>query len=208
MKNKEIPKTSLSRHQATGYYARLRDGISNSKLSRSKLRIIDSVWNKKAQEEMVGFVMVMVVVAVIFLVFLGIFFRQGTPEKTTHSPEIVQFLDSIGEITSSCTTNQGYFYKNFNELIIICSEGLLCEGIDACVILERDLTNIIESSWNFNPEGVEKGYRLKLGTTHSDGTFNSLLSKEILSIGNCSLERRFADKPIGNDIFLELEICL
>ena len=54
--------------------------------------------NRKAQEEIVGFVLIVVIVAIIFLVFLGIMIRQPGEVTSKESRDVSQFLGSMMEM--------------------------------------------------------------------------------------------------------------
>ena len=121
--------------------------------------------NKKAQEEMVGFVLIMLVVAVILLVFLGIYL-SGNKQESTESAEIAQFLGAAFEYTTDCNRDAGYNPYRINDLIKECgsNEGKLCQGSsrNVCQALGDNLKNLIESSWNFQANSPQTGYELSI----------------------------------------------
>ena len=167
--------------------------------------------NKKGQEEMVGLVIIMVVVAVIFLVFLGIFIRQGnSQDRTSGSAEVAQFLDSAVEFTSECTFND-YSYLDVGELFRACDSGnALCRnGKKACVVLEETLKNMLDASWNFDENSPLKGYELK-AVNLRDSSSTPLPLNPIFK-GPCGTNRRGNDKSIfaqSGSIIVSLELCL
>ncbi len=157
---------------------------------------------RKAQEEIVGFVMVILLVSLIFLIFLGIYLRKGNAEPTS-SIEVSQFLNSLVEYTSDCSLDSGFSYKQIDDLAVKCDEGALCSsGKTACQVLDDTIKKIIESSWNFSPDSPEKGYifmadfplapQMKIPPTPPTPP--------------CTV-RRGADKPFSGVTFT-LEICL
>jgi hypothetical protein len=163
---------------------------------------------KKGQEEMVGFVLIMVVVAVIFLIFLGIFVRKGVNDERTESSEVSQFLDAALEYTSSCSLN-GYSFLSLSRLMFKCGEGKICiSGEDTCDMLKRDIEDLVESSWNFGSDSPEKNYSLKVHAVSSAGH-----QQDLVVLGtDCSGAKRGADVPLdasaGMDITVTLELCL
>ncbi|MBI2451821.1 hypothetical protein HYV50_01945 [Candidatus Pacearchaeota archaeon] len=159
---------------------------------------------KKAQEEIVGFVLIMVLVAVIFLVFLTIAFRNNSEAEKTQSSEVSQFLDAIMEFTTSCSSDN-YNFKQLEEIFNECKKGELCmPGKEACDYLNETLKVLIEESWKFSPNAPEKGYILGAISTESSRPLTFLTLKG----GNCtSYARRGADKPLGGKITISLEIC-
>jgi len=58
-------------------------------------------YNKKAQEEMVGFALIIIVVAVILLVFLSIGLRKDGREDV-ESYEVASFIQSLLQYHTSC----------------------------------------------------------------------------------------------------------
>jgi len=159
---------------------------------------------RKAQEEMVGFVVIMVLVAVIFLVFLGIFVRRGVAEPTS-SIEVSQFLNSLSEYTTTCSLDNGFSFKKIDDLAQACDAGLQCSsGNSACQTLEETLKEIIESSWNFSPDSPEKSYAFS-------ATFplaNIVNLPEASSTTTQCSSVRGADKSFSEGITFTLEICL
>lgn len=166
---------------------------------------------RKAQEEMVGLVIVMIVVSVIFLVFLTIFLRQNSSERRTESVEVSQFLDSIFEQTTSCTLN-GYSYLNIRELIEECNKGgSNCQsGAPACELLKNEMKKTIESGWTFGSESETTNYELKIIYETDTGSQTPILNLRGSS-AVCGLVKRGADKPISaqNGVIIStLNLCL
>ena len=62
------------------------------------------VEEKKGQEEMVGFALILILVAIIVLVFIG--FSIRSPEKeSVESYEVESFLQSMLQYTTECENN-------------------------------------------------------------------------------------------------------
>jgi len=163
--------------------------------------------NKKAQEEIVGFVLIVVIVSIIFLVFLGIFVRQQSTDLEQQSREIYQFLESSMEYTTTCAVSYEPDYSKLGELIRDCYSGSLCtSGEKACTVLNTTIRGILDSSWKVGPERAIKGYSFNsLYTTNST-------QKEILVIarGNCSFNRKGSEYLIPTfpgTIVSSLDLC-
>ena len=60
--------------------------------------------NKRAQEEMVGFALILILVAVIFLVFL-VFYIKKPLSESIEDPEITSFIQAIMQYTTKCEYN-------------------------------------------------------------------------------------------------------
>ena len=67
---------------------------------------------KKAQEEMVGFALIIILVAVILLIFLGFSLRDQEKE-TIESYEVESFIQSFLQYTSDCRDNLEFSYFTF-----------------------------------------------------------------------------------------------
>jgi|WetSurMetagenome_2_1015567.scaffolds.fasta_scaffold375777_2 hypothetical protein len=158
---------------------------------------------KRAQEEMVGFVLIILLVAVIFLIFLGLFLRRSSTDNRIESSEISQFLDAMTEVTSNCSLNSGYSFESIGDLATECERNSLCSGgKTACEILKTSTKEIIESSWNFGAESPNKGYKFLI-------SFNSSLAQPIIwnsVAGSCGSYRE-GSRSFQKATF-DLKICL
>lgn len=126
--------------------------------------------NKKAQEEMVGFALIIIVVAVILLVFLGFSMRTGQKEAV-ESYEVESFIQSFLHYTSDCEDNFGNM--EIQELIFACDENLICvDERESCEVLGETLTDIVQESWKTGSNRPVKGYELLISSS----------SKEIMSL--------------------------
>lgn len=165
--------------------------------------------NKKAQEEMVGFVLIMLLVAVIFLVFLGIFIRKKPAERDQNA-EISQFLDAAVDYTSDCTID-GYHYLNLAELIAKCDERARCNSNEeTCEVLRSSLKGLVEVSWTFGPESPNKGYIVEVSRETTRVLVPPVLPSPNARPGGCS-SHTGAEKPIFTNagaVTLSLQICL
>lgn len=134
--------------------------------------------NKKAQEEIVGFVLIIIIVAIALLFMIGFSLRSDN-EKFIESYEANSFLQAMLQHTSSC--RQDYSdYKSIRELISLCEGKKECENNkDSCEVLEKELREILDNSWKVGEDWPEKGYNL---------TINSETGKIIeISKGNSTL---------------------
>ena len=163
--------------------------------------------SKKAQEEMIGFVMIMVVVAVIFVIVLGLYIGQNNSRTSIDSEEISQFLSSAFELTTNCTLPATSRELQLNELIQKCYSNLNCEsGENSCNLTRNLFKQAIESVWNFSPESLQKGYDF----TVFDSDQNELI---FIKEKQCTQTRsiRSAVKSISAQneaLIVSLKICL
>lgn len=146
---------------------------------------------KKGQEEIVGFVLIMVIVAIVFLIFLGISIRKSSTSVSSESSEIYQFLESSMEYTTECAFSSAPDYYTLGELFEECYLGNNClNGQDSCEILNKTVNEIMSKSWNINPEGNVKGYEFEsIYSVDSSEQSQGIMS---LEAGECGGEIRGA----------------
>ena len=147
---------------------------------------------KNAQEEMVGFAVIIIIVAVVLVVFLG--FSLKNKQEKVESYEVDSFIQSFLQYTTSCEDN--FEYRSVQDLIFDCSNKKTCSGgEDSCEVLDSELTGILEESWKVEEGTLAKGYELKI-------MFNE---EEMLSIekGNATQNSRGASQDFfktGNSV--------
>ncbi len=163
--------------------------------------------NKRAQEEIVGFIFIIVIVAIVSVVILGVFLRNEESSPLSESTDIYQFLESLMQYTTSCSKNYEPNYLDLSELIRECNLGLTkcVSGEDPCKVLDKELKGILSSSFRVSFDSPVKGYK-----------FSSLLSanstKEIILIetGECTVYNRgseiLSSTPEGS-ISTTLKLC-
>ena len=111
----------------------------------------------KAQEEMVGFVLILIVVAVIILVFLSISLRK--PRDVVESYEVESFLQALSQHVSNCSINYASNKVEIKDLIEECFQGSLClNGKTACEELNSTLSILIQNSWQISEDRPNKAY--------------------------------------------------
>ena len=116
--------------------------------------------SKRSQEEMVGFGLIIIIVAVILLVFLGFALRK--PQKEiVEDYEVSSFIQAFLQYTTDCRDNLEYF--SVQKLILACERGKKClDERDTCEVLDSTLKEIVEESWDVGEDRPVKGYALKI----------------------------------------------
>lgn len=133
------------------------------------------IMNKRGQEEMVGFALIVIIVSIILLVFLG-FFLGNSNSKTVESFEAESFVTSTLQYSTECQNYYGYI--SINDLIFMCNSKLTCnDGQDSCEVLNSTLNGILNQSWNVGGGSPIKGYVLNI-------TSNSIAVLPSISDGN------------------------
>lgn len=164
---------------------------------------------RKGQEEMVGFVLIMLVVAVIFLVFLGIYLGKNDSPQPVESEEISDFLGAIFQYTTDCASSDPSNPLKIRVLIRECYEGEIClDGRDSCRVLQNNLRNLVESSWNFRNNSQEQGYQLSIvrETETGEKTIFPDYLQPVIYNGSISTRVRAAEVVLDDGIIMRLEI--
>lgn len=145
---------------------------------------------RKGQEEIVGFVAIVLIVSFVFLIFLGISLRKGADFRK-ESKDVSMFLESAMEYTTECADGYEPNYLTLRRVIKGCYEGKRCtgaeEGKEACEIANKTLKELIDLSWQVGEGAAIKGYMFEseYGLNSSSGNKEA---EKILVIekGNCS----------------------
>ena len=109
--------------------------MTNKKTKKSNSRVDFKIRNQMAkstrsQEEMVGFILIVVLVSVIGVILLVISLRK--PVERIESNEITAFLEASMHYTTSCQPNPERVY-DFQGLIIACRNNENCiDGNSSC----------------------------------------------------------------------------
>ncbi len=132
-------------------------GANNQLITMGLLR-------KKGQEEMVGFVVIVVLVAIVSVVLLGISFREKTPSTGRDSSEIYQFLESMMGYTTDCALQYEPDYSELSELIAECNSNsaIICTNEEnVCDKAETSIKEILSSSFKVGDDRPIKGYEFE-----------------------------------------------
>ncbi len=157
--------------------------------------------DKKAQQEIVGFVLIVVLVMVALMVFLIISVRDSGKEKT--SVGVSNMLDVLMKTTSDCAIVYEPNYDNFEELFKSCFKGDSCSNlnISACDYLNKSLEDIVSSMVLSDAS---------IGDWQTE--FYTRDGKGILQwgMGNCTGETSGAQRSIisgGTSLIVRMRIC-
>ena len=104
--------------------------------------------SKHAQQEIIGFVLIIVIVSIIGIIFLGLSIGRGESSKQT-SIEISNLLEASMYYTTDCAISFRPQYKDGQDLVKACWNTNKCldendeATIDACEVLNETLKTII-----------------------------------------------------------------
>ncbi len=163
---------------------------------------------RKGQDEIVGFVAVVVVVALALVFFIG-FSLRNTPDESTESQEIKQFLESSAAFTSNCELGLRDKYANLEQLIENChkAQTRCLDGRPVCQVYDTTMRSLLEKSWSVGSEKAVKGYILNV-------TYEATQTEKVISLvngsctGNFRAEERLSpDSLRGGTFVTTLKIC-
>jgi len=162
----------------------------------------------KAQQEAVGFIVIILIVVIAGVIFLGISLRK--PIEKINDPEINNFLSSSSRYTSSCAKTYEPNYLDLGELSYECfnMNSVCLDNKKACDVLNSTYFEMVSK---FKPAGTLRYYSLSFGYKQEINE----TGREFLRIesGNSSKCRtRLAGRSLENlgsrgYIATELEIC-
>ena len=163
---------------------------------------MNNTYNKKGQQEIVGFVLIVVLVVVGLMVFLMISLRNS-PE-TEESVEVTNILDTLMKYTTDCAIIYEPDYDNFEDLFKSCHQGDRCSNLeeDACDYLNKSLQNVLGSM--MESEATINSYNLDF---YVKDKAPGLLT---FTKGNCSGDISSAYRSIVSDsdsLKIEIKIC-
>ena len=166
--------------------------------------------SKKAQEEMVGFALIIVLVAVIGLVFLGIMIRSPRSEEASQSSELDSFTKSVASYTTDCEI-KGRGFRTLSELASDCADkGGSCDnGINFCDELSSTLKSILNNTYNVANESNIRYYKAQI--VKGQGNLSQDIIQPIIAGNTESCNSKFfSDYSISTNsglASLRLEVC-
>jgi len=117
--------------------------------------------NIRGQEEIVGFALIIMLVAVILLIFLG-FSLRNSQKEVVESYEAESFVSATLQYTTDCGNNREK-HLSIQKMISECIDEKKClDGRDSCELLALTLRGIIENSWNVKEGSPIKGYKWEI----------------------------------------------
>lgn len=165
---------------------------------------------RKGQEEAVGFVAIIVIVALVTVFFIGLSIRNAEPQAI-RSASVNQFLESSSAFTSSCDLGMRDKYANMGQLIESCSRNTQTscfDGANVCTVYSETMQTLLSKAWRPAAEGPVKGYVLNV--SYDTQTEN----EHILALVNGSCEGNYiTEETLSPDTFrggtfvTSLQIC-
>jgi hypothetical protein len=159
---------------------------------------------RKAQHEIVGFILIVVIVVIIGLFLLVFYLRQEPVES--ESLKVQNFLHSSRLYTTECIVSVEPL--NTQDLTESCLENKKClDDRMACEVLENTMTELVHESWLVAETKPVKAYFFNIFYKEDESEEEKILS---LQEGNCTGSKtgaeRFSQHGSGK-IFTTMEIC-
>jgi hypothetical protein len=116
----------------------------------------------KGQSEMVGFALILIIVAVLILIFLSFSLKKDNSEFV-ESYEVESFLQASLEQTTNCSMKYGSNFLSLVKVIRSCIDEEICfNGEDPCQIMNQTVEGILENAWKVGKDWPTKGYSFKV----------------------------------------------
>jgi len=168
---------------------------------------------KRSQQEIIGFVLIVVIVVVVGVIFLGISLRKDRGIARDDA-KISNFLSASMKYTTVCAKDSATDYRILSDVIIDTYKGRPCfDGRPAASVLEETYRNITDVIWRAGEAYPIKYYKLSIfyqSNLRDDTTADDPIL--VLESGNSSIcPVRRAGQSIQDYspgvIITELEIC-
>ena len=170
--------------------------------------------NRKGQEEMVGFALVVIIVAVVGVLLLGLAIRSnGDKSISNDNYEIRQFLDSAMHVSSDCAIRSNIDFASVSDLVKECYQNpgnsCLSSRDNVCLELNKTLKDIVNSGLKIGPDRPNKGFIMNISFDENQGASTGLLE---LHDGKCDKDFTAGEYLIPQDrskgiIVVQLKLC-
>lgn len=165
----------------------------------------NKIFEKKGQQEMVGFILIVVLVVVGLMVFLVISLRSS-PESEGNL-EVANILDALMKHTTDCAIIYEPDYDDIEDLFKSCHQEDSCSNLDisACDYLNDSLRDILGAM--MESEASVSYYQLNSFAKDADGRRSYLLTFEE---GNCTGNARSAQRNIvsySDSLIIRIKTC-
>lgn len=167
-------------------------GKNNKKRGQGSYRWLP---RKSGQEEMVGFALILILVAIIFIVFISIYIKR--PVEKVNDYEVNSFVQAVLQYTTICQ-EENLENLTIQKLIGQCQDKNPCyfKGLDPCVMLNNTIKDITKESWNVKPGSPIKGYSFIINISRG----KDLPQERFLNITNGVVTNNYRTgfQPFGN----------
>jgi hypothetical protein len=157
----------------------------------------------KGQQEMVGFILIVVLVMIGLMVFLVISLRTSSDE--VDSLEAGNMLGAIIMHTTGCAIPAVPYYETFEDLFKSCYEGDDCVGSQsACEYLNETLRGVLEDL--MASEATVNAYQFDFSVVDGDGQEGLLKISEEYCTGTVLGAQRKISAG-SDDLIVRIKLC-
>jgi hypothetical protein len=136
--------------------------------------------NKKGQEEIAGFAIIVVIIMIVAVIFLSI--SLNNESTGDYSIEVSSYLKGLKEYTTSCTL-QGSAPANIRSLLIACKDKKICDnGQLSCAFLNETLSEILSTTLPVGNNSRIKGYHFTANVLSNSSQESRLIE---INKGSC-----------------------
>ena len=160
--------------------------------------------NKTGQQEMVGFVLIVILVVVGLMVFLVISIRGSDEDVKT--VEVENMLNALMKQTTDCAVVYEPDYDNFEDLFKSCHQGKQCSnlGKSSCDYLNESLRAVADGM--FATEAAVDAYQIDFFVKDDEG------QQGLLTVfnGDCSGIVTSAQRNIvshSDSLIIRMKVC-
>jgi ABC-type branched-subunit amino acid transport system substrate-binding protein len=163
-------------------------------------------FDKKAQQEIVGFVLIVVLVVIGLMVYLVFSLKS---DENDNSVEVENILNALMKHTTDCAIVYEPDYDDFEELFKSAHKGKTCSNIDESALdyLNETLREVLDDI--FMTEATVTGYEIQFYESGEDGEGDVGILQ--FSEGECTTGTiSSAQKNLvssSKDIVIRLKIC-
>ncbi len=168
--------------------------------------------DKKAQEEMVGFVLIVIIVSVIGIIILGINLNKPRNIEAQTSIELDSFSSAILSYTTNCEipeTNP----RKVRELIKDCKQNDICSnGQSPCQVLDVTLKELVKhSSYIVESGSYTRYFKISVLNEIGNGTYNEVIPP-VKEGDEKECSRKLIDTQplnlgLGENSIFKIEVC-
>jgi hypothetical protein len=103
---------------------------------------------RKAQQEIIGFVVIMLIIVIAGVLFLRFYLKSGS-QVLNDDAEIKNFLESSAKYTSNCYIASESKFKTLEELITDCYSNKICsDRRNSCEVVNETYSEMLNQLWS------------------------------------------------------------
>ena len=192
LKNKSSPGTAHCTPCSRVLGQRMLKNKKGSEFYKNPLMLFSQNPKKRGQQEMVGFILIVILVMIGLMVFLVISVRD--PAVSDNDVVVLDMLGAIMRHTTECATVYEPAYDDFEDLFASCYVGDQCTnlGKSACDYLNKSLKEVVDDM--IASDASINSYSIDLYDKDDDVIVGIMRISE----GNCTGSTRSAQRAVSS----------